>query len=837
MLSDLTVNTLIRSRHSSHHPTLRASVGFGITMALLLLLISLLPLPGIAPDVNLSLHTVLEAFAIIVASLVFAVGWETHRRQTSGNLLVVACLFIGVAILDLSHSLTLSGTPSFFVPATTDNSIDFWLSARLLAALAMLWAALMPWDWGDVSVHRGKILLGVLGFTAALHAVLYYFPNAIPATFFPHSGLTPFKIGFEYFLIGLNVIAALALWRAMRNPLPFNAAALFGAVCAMALSELCLTLYDATNDVVVLLGHLFKVASYLFLFRAIFVETIERPFTELQASQQRLQAIFDAFPDILIEVNRTGTVMEFHAPLSNELDFSNRKMVGREMVPLLPPEAIRICERTFVEATLHGHAQSEPFRSEIDGKTVWFQISAAPKRGTDGNHYLVVARDVTKTKEQESEILRLSQLDGITNLPNRNLFLQRTEMTLRLTTRHRGNLALMQINLDDFKQINLTYGHQAGDQLLRAMADRLRGILREEDVLSRQREDQFILTLPGLDSLAATHVADRLRRAIARPVSFGGHISSLTASIGIAIYPDDGTGLDELKRRAAAALRRAKQDGGNTYRFLSPDVQTRMARILQLENLLREAEEHLELALRYQPQWELSTRRLIGLQSGLRWLNSELGEISAAEFLPVAEASGQALALNDWVLQQALAQLKRWKDEGLTPVPVVVSLCAEKFRLDNMSARICRSLEAWNIEPRYLQLEISESLALEDLSATALKFEQLRELGVSIIIEGFGDCYASLQQIQNLQPGKVKIAQSLTGGSTSGEGREIILGSLIDVAHRLQLQTMAQGIDSPEQLALIERNGCNYAQGDQLTPSLIPEDVSELLIKALAPQP
>src|SRR5690606_22092169 len=159
--------------------------------------------------------------------------------------------------------------------------------------------------------------------------------------------------------------------------------------------------------------------------------------------------------------NRTGTVMEFHAPLSDELDLSNRKMVGREIVPLLPPEAIPICERTFVEAKLNGHAQSEPFRSQIDGKTVWFQISAAPKRGTDGNHYLVVARDVTKTKEQESEILRLSQLDSITNLPNRKLFLQRTEMTLRLTTRHKGNLALMQINLDDFKQINLSHGHQA----------------------------------------------------------------------------------------------------------------------------------------------------------------------------------------------------------------------------------------------------------------------------------------------------------------------------------------------------------------------------------------
>ncbi|MEH6389577.1 putative bifunctional diguanylate cyclase/phosphodiesterase [Pseudomonas profundi] len=837
ILSKLSVDTLIRSRHNSHHPALRKAVGLAITMALVLLMASLLPLSTLPPAVFLSAHTLLEVFSIVVASLVFAVGWETHRRKQSANLLVLACLFLGVALLDISHTLTFPGNPGLLVPAHIDNTIIYWLSARLLAALALLWMAIRA-PWNDVAQvpNRWALLLGVLAAVSALHAVLYFFPEALPATFYPHSGLTPFKVGFEYFLVTLNLVAAFLLWRAMRGPLSFNAASLFGAVCAMALSEFCLTLYSVTNDTMSLLGHLLKVASYLFLFRAVFIETVERPFAALQASQQRLQAIFDALPDILVEVNKSGKVMEFHAPHSDELDLSRRQMVGREMVPLLPPEAIPICERTFIEAKQRGHAQSEPFRSRIDGRTVWFQISAAPKQGADGHHYLVIARDVTKTKEQESEILRLSQHDSVTHLPNRKLFIQRTEMTLRLTARNQGSFALMQINLDGFKQINLAHGHQAGDQLLAALADRLRAILREEDVLSRESGDQFILTLPALDSVAAAHVAERLCHSIARPLSFGEHIAPLTASIGIAIYPDDGSTLDELTRRAAAALQLAKQDGGNTYRFLSEDLQARMAHILQLENLLRDAEEHLELSLRYQPQWELGNRHLAGLHASLRWLNAELGEISVEEFQPIAEASGQALALNDWVLQQVLAQLKRWQDEGLTPVPVAVSLCPAKFRMDNLPARIRKSLEAWSIEPRYLQLEIPEDLAMEDPAATAIKLKSLRELGVSIVIGNFGDCYSSLQQMQSFQPDIVKIDRLFISEPTASN-REIILGSLIDIAHRLGLKTMVEGVYTREQLALVQRNGCDYVQGDQLNPPLAPEEASRLLIEARTERP
>ena len=823
------LDPLIRSRDSSHHHALRISFGLGISMAVLLGLTALLPLPSIDNALNASLHTALEAFSIIVASMIFAVGWETHRRNAAGHLLLAACLFLGVALLDLSHALTFAGVASFLVPATIDSSIDFWLAARLLAALALLWIALVPRDRMDVSAHPRKILFGVLGFTAALHALLRYFPELIPATFYPHSGLTAFKIGSEYFIIGLNLIAAVALWRSMRAPLPFNAAALLGAVCSMALTGLCMTFYETTHDAVALLGHLFKVVSYLFLFRAIFIETIDRPFAALLASQQRLQAIFDALPDILVEVNKTGKIMEFHAPHSDELDLSKRQMVGREMVPLLPPEAIPICERTFIEAKQKGHAQSEPFRSKIGGKTIWFQISAAPKRGTDGNHYLVVARDVTKTKEQESEILRLSQLDSITSLPIRKLFVQRTETTLRLTARNKGNLAILQINLDNFKDINQTFGHPAGDKLLGALAERLRVALREEDILSRQTGDQFILTLPGLDSVAAAHVADRLCRSITRPVTFGEHTGRLTASIGIAIYPEDGTSLDELAGRATEALQLAKQDGGNTYRFLGKDLQARMSRILRLEHLLREAQEHLELSLRYQPQWELGTHRLIGLQSSLRWFNSELGEISEAEFLPIAEASGQSLALNDWVLQQALAQLKRWQDEGLEPVPVVVSLHAAKFRLETLPARIGKFLDAWSIEPRYLQLEVSEGLAMDDPSISLPRLEQIRELGVSIIIKDFGDSYASLGQVKKLKPGKLKIAPSFIDSENAGSDGEIILKGLIRTAHDLGLETMAECVDTPEQAELVRRSGCYYAQGNELSPPLTPEEVSGLL--------
>ena len=563
-------------RHASHQQRLSSVLAVLAAMAAVFLVARFVVLPeglrGTAASLAGSpvVHTVFETLAIIMASMVFAIGWSSHRRQSSGSLLVLSCLFLGVAILDFSHMLSFNGMPPFITPSGSDKSIQFWLAARTLAATAMLWVALTPWRVVQVGTRRFTVLLSVLLPVAGFHLLVLRAPDLLPTMHVPGIGLTPAKIRIEHALALANVLAMLVLWHAMRRPLPFNAAALFGAAGAMALTQLCFTTYEQLAHHLVALGHVFKIVAYGFLVRAIFIETIEQPYQMIERSQRRLQAIFDALPDVVMEIDSDGRVTEFHAPGNGLAALSSRPLKGRLIAPLLPAEALPLCQRTFALAKVQGHAQSEPFRMDIKGHVFWFQISAAPKHVDGQDSFVLVARDVTRSKQQESEILRLAQFDSLTGLPNRKLLHQHVELAVGLSERNASPVALMSIDLDHFKNINDTLGHQAGDEMLIAMAERLRGQLREEDTLSRQGGDEFILALPGLDSVAAAHVAERLLQTIVRPVRVGDRLVSPSASIGIAIYPDDGLSFEELTSRADAAMHLAKQQGRNQVQVWRP---------------------------------------------------------------------------------------------------------------------------------------------------------------------------------------------------------------------------------------------------------------------------
>ncbi|UAW98703.1 EAL domain-containing protein [Halopseudomonas nanhaiensis] len=825
----------IRRRHASHRDRLRSVSRVLAAMAAVFLVARFVALPEGLRATAASLagspavHMVFETIAIIMASMVFAIGWSSHRRQSSRSLLVLSCLFLGVAVLDFSHMLSFSGMPTFFTPAGTDKAIQFWLAARALAAIAMLWVALTPWRVAHIGARRFSVLLAVLLPVALFHLLALRFPELLPSMHVPGIGLTPGKIRFEYALAVANCIAMLALWQAMRRPLPFNGAALFGAAGAMALTQLCFTSYETSSHHLVALGHLFKIVAYGFLVRAIFVESIEQPYEMIERSQKRLQAIFDALPDVVMEIDHEGRVTEFHAPGNELMALSSSPLKGRLIGPLLPPEAIPLCQRTFALAKVQGHAQSEPFRFVIKGHTFWFQISAAPKHTDGDDSFVVVARDVTKSKQQESEILRLAQFDSLTGLPNRKLFHQRVDLALGISERNAAPVALMSIDLDHFKNINDTLGHQAGDEMLIAIAERLRGQLREEDTLSRPGGDEFVLALPGLDGVAAAHVAERLLQTIVRPVNVVDRVVSPSASIGIAIYPEDGLDFDELTRRADAAMHLAKQQGRNTYRFFTGEIQTRMSRILSLESALRTAIDNLELALEYQPQWDMENHTIVGMEALLRWNHPELGELGPAEFIPIAEASGQMLALGDWVLNQTLAQLRHWIDDGVEPPPIAINLSMMQFRRGDLVKHIRNSLRTWQVAPGYLQLELTEGIAMEDPTAAASQLQQLSTLGVRIAIGDFGTGYSSLAYLKRFRASVIKIDRSFIEGLEQDPENQIIVSSMITLAHNLGLQAMAEGVETESQLRTLRAQGCRYMQGFYWSHPLDADTMTRLL--------
>lgn len=833
--------SLIAQRHSSHRDRLKSVLFALAALSAVLMVARFVSLPEAlrAPAAALagmpSVHMVMETLAIIMATMIFAIGWSSHQRQSSRSLLVLSCLFLGVALLDFSHMLSFSGMPDFVTPAGTNKSIWFWLAARTLAAIGILWVATTPWRVSQIRARRITVLLAVLLFVALFHLVAFQYPQALPAVFTPGVGLTGYKTGYELGLALINGIALLSLWHAMRRPLPFDAVALFGAAGAMALTQLCFTSYQTPSDHMVALGHVFKVVAYGFLVRAIFVETIQQPYVFLERSQQRLQALFEAMPDMVLEIDSQGRVVEFHAPDTSLTALSSQPIKGRMIGPLLSPEARALCDRTFALAKAQGHAQSEPFKLSLKGHTLWIQISAAPKRTRGDDSYVVVARDVTRSKQQESELLRLAQFDSLTGLPNRKLFHQRVDLALGISERNATPVALLSVDLDHFKNLNDTLGHQAGDDMLIAIAERLRAQLREEDTLSRQGGDEFILALPGLDSVAAAHVAERLLQNIVRPVTIQDRLVSPSASIGIAIYPDDGSNFDELTRRADAAMYLAKQQGRNTYRFFTGEIQTRMSRMLALESSLRSAIDNLELSLQYQPQWDMRDHSIIGMEALLRWEHPQLGELSPTEFIPVAEASGQILALGDWTLNQALAQVRHWLDDGLVPPPISVNLSMMQFRRGDLVRHIRNTLRTWQVDPAYLQLELTEGIAMEDPIAATAQLQQLSALGVRIAIGDFGTGYSSLAHLKRFRADIIKIDRSFIEGLDQDPENQIIVSSMITLAHNLGLQAFAEGVETESQLQTLREHGCRYMQGFYWSHPLDSDTMTRLMLDMRRP--
>ncbi len=831
MLSNPGLSALFAHRHASHRPMLERSVPVLLMMVLAVVLFRFIHIESPLLTMTTATHAVLEMVAVIVAMLIFATGWTSYQRQASTSLLVLSCLFLGVGILDFSHMMSYAGMPDYITPADPEKAIQFWLAARLLAVLALLWVAVTPWSARGDGAGRYPLLFAVLGLVALVHLAVFLVPDSLPDTYLPGDGLTPIKVAFEYALILLSLTAAAILWLRMREPLPFNAATLFVALIIMAISGLCFTFYQNVHDQLNLLGHLLKVCAYFLLCKALFVDTVEGPYAEAEATGERLTAIFEAMPDILIEVDGNGRVVEFHAPPGSGLQIDPQRMRGRDLLPLLSPAALSLCQRTFAEARDRGYAQSAAFTLDVRGVRRWYQLSVSAK-GIGGDrtmHYVVIARDVTQFKEQEVEILRLAQYDSLTGLPNRKLFQQRTDMALGLLERSGGHLALLFIDLDHFKNVNDTLGHQTGDLMLKALAERLRANLRPEDTLSRQGGDEFVMALPGLDSIAAAHMAEQVLQSIVRPVSFGEHVASTSASIGIAIFPEDGRNFDELSRRADAAMYQAKQDGRNTYRFFTGELHMRMSRVLALENSLRMANDNLELSLRYQPQWSIDGKRVTGMEALLRWTHPTLGEVNASEFIPVAEASGQILALNDWVLNQALAQIKRWLDDGITPAPVAINLSMVEFRRGDLAKHIRRCLSAWNLDPSLLQVEVTEAMLMEAPDAAAAQLTQLSALGVRIMIDDFGTCYSSLLQIKRFHANAIKIDRSFIEGLENDQDKRDIVESVIALAHRLGLDTLAEGVETAAQLELLRLNGCRYVQGYYLGHPVDPARMTELL--------
>ena len=422
-------------------------------------------------------------------------------------------------------------------------------------------------------------------------------------------------------------------------------------------------------------------------------------------------------------------------------------------------------------------------------------------------------RKAAEHEKSESRIQHLAHFDALTGLPNRVLLTDRCTYALRVAQRSQQHVALMFLDLDNFKTINDSLGHKVGDEVLVELAARLASVVREQDTVARLGGDEFILLLPETDAAGAAMVAEKLLQVTRPFFKVQEHELAVTLSIGIALYPDDGLDLDALSRCADTAMYQAKEGGRNGFRFFTPELQARSDRKLLLGNALRRALELGELDLHYQPQMSLRTGATVGVEALLRWNHPVHGSISPTEFIPIAESMGLILPIGEWVIRTAAAQLADWLRHGVEPITMAINLSAVQFRNPDLPRLVKHIIEEQGLPPELIELELAEGAAMTDPASAVTVMKELHALGVRVSIDDFGTDYSSLSFLRRFQVYKLKIDQSFTRDITIDADDKAIVGAIISMAKSLGLQTIAEGVETPGQMEYLREQGCTEMQG------------------------
>ncbi|HEX9778061.1 MAG TPA: EAL domain-containing protein [Geopsychrobacteraceae bacterium] len=480
-----------------------------------------------------------------------------------------------------------------------------------------------------------------------------------------------------------------------------------------------------------------------------------------------------------------------------------------------PCPVVRVQKTGLPVTMVHNHMTPE-------GRKI-VELYASPLWNPDGSLHAVISasRDITahlqieaQLRDNEERLKHLAHHDPLTDLPNRLLFDDRLERALAVARRHDQQVALLFLDLDRFKNINDTLGHECGDQLLKKVAERLLLCVRETDTVARLGGDEFLIILEQVkDFQMVAAMSQRIRQSLARYLPVENYQLFVTASIGISLFPGDATSSRELLKCADIAMYHAKQEGKDNYQFYKPQLNARAHEMLELERDLRQAVSGEQLELYYQPQFDLRQGRLIGMEALLRWSHPEHGMIAPADFIPIAEETGLIVGIGEWVLREACLQVCAWQEQALAPPRVAVNLSGRQLRQHDFIAMVDQVLADTELHPEWLELEITESILMKDVQSNFLALNELKGRGVQLSVDDFGTGYSSLSYLSRFPVGKLKIDRSFVATMTENYEQAAIIDSILALGHGLNLTVIAEGIETAEQRALLEAKGCLQGQG------------------------
>ena len=780
----------------------------------------------------LILHTVMEMAAIIVAMLGAGIVWNAYASERPAHLVLLGVLLFGTGLLDFAHMLSVPGMPVMITPAEVQKSITFWLAARTLPAIGLCISAvgfLAP-----LKNRRTRFLLAgaVLAYVILVYWAALFHMDLLPVFYVPIRGLTPYKVGYEYALVAMYGGAALWMLRSLLRRHHRTTANLFIAAAIAALSELCFTLYRSHGDLFNLMGHLFKIVCYVFIYRAVFTSSVRQPFEALHAALDKERRMaeqnrsivrtLDLLEEAVLDLDGQGRILNANAGWQT--------LLGADAAPDLPlAERLHPQDRSAFEHQFQALLTGS--KSELHGRfrfgaehqsDKWVECRFVTEReAVDGAPSIrCVMRDITKVYLQERSINHMALHDALTGLPNRILLDDRISQAIQQANRGDSRVAVCFIDLDHFKDVNDAYGHKVGDELLLGIVRRLRACLREGDTLSRWGGDEFVALLPIVKGDGAERqVAQKMVAATREPLEISGVSITTSFSMGIAIYPDDEPSGDTeaLLAQADRAMFYAKSQGRNNFQlYAEVSDKGRGKRDLYLQTKLAKAIHANQIAAWFQPlvdaQSALSGRpHMKGIEVLARWHDEEMGWVAPGSFIPAAESLGLIGELSTHVRRQGFAALRQWL-QMQPDLKMSINVSKRQLFSTDFIANLLADVQTYGLQASDIFLEITESVALTDVANADARLLELAAAGFTLSIDDFGTGYASLSQLHDLPIGELKIDISFVRRLHTEDGYRMVQG-ILGLAKALRLNTVAEGVEDRSTAQLLAEMGVDLLQG------------------------
>lgn len=561
------------------------------------------------------------------------------------------------------------------------------------------------------------------------------------------------------------------------------------------------------------------------------LEQLRRDLALCQQHTRLLERVLESTSEGIAVTDSQGCIQMVNASFCTLTGLSGDQAQGKHIHQLNHhQEAEQKFAVVFAALEAQGTWGGEMVHRRSDGHQFHQWLNVARMGGGRGERLVWALRDISQIKSSEDQITYLAYHDALTGLPNRRLFNDRLEVAIATAARKKQRLALLFLDLDNFKHVNDGLGHAAGDELLQETACRLRRKVREEDTVARLGGDEFIMLLVGVQEPEyAAVVAQRILDDLAQPFRLRGREFYLSASVGITLFPDDGSEGETLVANADMAMYRAKAAGRNNYKLFTPALNEKVQRRMSLETALRQAIGNQEFLVHYQPKVELAGGRVVGMEALVRWERPGHGLVSPGEFIPLAEDTGQIVPIGRWVLEQACRQAKAWHDRGHHDLAISVNLSPRQFQQKDLVPMVTDTLGSSGLDPRSLELEVTESMLMSSVDEAIVTLDELSSLGVRLSMDDFGKGYSNLYYLKHFPMDTLKIDRSFVRDVATEVDDASIVDTIISMSRSLKLNVIAEGVENTDQLRFLRERSCDQMQGFLFSRPLPPDEITSML--------